>query len=673
MGPLAVSVALAFTAATAAAAQLPSSAEPLLINQIAVAPSNPDVLYAAGRPAGVLKSTDRGRTWRPARDGILNTSAYHVVVHPTNADTVYVGTYGGGVYRTRDGGRSWDAASAGLGNANIHALYLDPSRPERLIVSTSTGDVFQTLDEGARWTAYGQGLPAMEGEVLAVFLSRPNDAWLGQGTLYSRGARDPAWRAVGQDLGAAAITVLAADADGRLYAGTRRQGLLRSIDNGATWSDVAPEFDRRWIRLVLPGPNGRVWVSALRRGLYRSDDRGATWIKVGAGLPENDDVETLAMDPADPNRLYAGTHDHGLWLSSDGGRGFAPPDHVMQERVADIIASLIDRPVKPGASQAPAVPSVFQKCSGCHGWTDPALSRKPTYWRVAANQRDWAPTVARMAPGAGLNAAEMWEIVAFLTRYTEQKGDRLLFREKVACPLCLVEIPAGWFLMGSEPRDPTAGLWLPYDNTESPQRRIWLDPYAIDREEVRVADYMRWRRAQPDAAGTESSPIDAEVGARPMVGVTWSEADRYCRAMGRRLPTEAEWEKAARGAAGRLFPWGDDPPDARRAVFGRPASDLGEIAAVDALLDGRSPYGVLNMAGNAAEWVADWSGIDWYAVMPERNPKGPTSGRYKVVRGGSWRSDPVMLRAATRSAAEPETRRDTVGFRCAGDPPGVPP
>ncbi len=404
--------------AVPAAAQEPPIPEPLLINQIAIAPSDPAVLYAAGRPVGVLKSADRGRTWLPAREGMLNTSAYHVVVHPKHANIAYVGTFGGGVYRTRNGGRTWEAASAGLGNANIHALYLDPMRPDRLIASTSTGDVYQTLDAGARWSAYGQGLPVMDGEVLAAFLSRAGDVWLGQGTLFSRGARDAAWRAIGHDVSDAAITALAEDAHGRLYAGTRRRGVLRSTDNGATWSDVEPEFDRQWIRLVATGPKGRVFVSALRRGLYRSDDHGTTWIKVGAGLPENDDVETLAMDTVNPDRLYAGTHDHGLFLSSSGGDRFERPVRVDQERVADIIASLIDRPVNPAASSAPAVPAAFQKCSGCHGWTDPALSRKSTYWRVAANQRDWAPTVARMARGAGLTADEQREVVQFLTRYT---------------------------------------------------------------------------------------------------------------------------------------------------------------------------------------------------------------------------------------------------------------
>jgi photosystem II stability/assembly factor-like uncharacterized protein len=398
-------------------------AEPLLINQIAAAPSNPSVIYAAGRPVGVLKSTDRGRTWTPARAGILNTSAYHLAIHPKDADVAYVGTFGGGVYRTMNGGRSWDAVNRGLGNTNIHALALDATRPDRLIASTSTGDVFQTVDRGARWTPYGEGLPAMEGEVLAALLIRSGFAWLGQGTLFARSGRDAAWRTAGQDLSEAAISALTADSEGRFYAGTRRQGLFRSVNQGVTWARPGTEFDREWIRLVLavPGERPKLFLSVLRKGLFRSDDGGTSWAKVGMGVPPNDDVEALAVDPSDPDRLYAGTHDHGLLLSVDGGLTFRAPDRVVQEPLADVIGSLIDKPVRGESTAGPTPPPAFQKCSGCHGWTDPALSRKPTYWRVAPNQRDWAPTVARMAPGAGLTADEQRLVTEFLTRYTASR------------------------------------------------------------------------------------------------------------------------------------------------------------------------------------------------------------------------------------------------------------
>ena len=218
---------------------------------------------------------------------------------------------------------------------------------------------------------------------------------------------------------------------------------------------------------------------------------------------------------------------------------------------------------------------------------------------------------------------------------------------------------------------------LQYDDTEQPQRRVWLNQYEIDRDEVSLGEYLLWLQQQqrhlPEELRklidhlTTIHAIPPETLARwPALYVTWSEASDFCRTSEKRLPTEAEWEKAARGNSGNLFPWGQRPPTSALAMFGQyHVHEIPIVAPVDSGEEGRSPYGLHHMAGNAAEWVEDWFGIDYYATMPDRNPHGPANGRYKVVRGGSWKSAPALLRTATRGGASPDQRAATIGFRCA--------
>ncbi|BCA54420.1 hypothetical protein W02_15600 [Nitrospira sp. KM1] len=242
----------------------------------------------------------------------------------------------------------------------------------------------------------------------------------------------------------------------------------------------------------------------------------------------------------------------------------------------------------------------------------------------------------------------------------------------------LITVPAGPFVLGSKRIDDDPyGLWTQFDDTELPQQRIWLDTFTIDRDEVSLGEYLSFlqqqRRHPPDELQkliwhviTVHSVSDLTLSRWPALYVSWYEAKDFCQAKGKRLPTEAEWEKAARGADGNLFPWGESAPDNRRAMFGQHhVHEIPILAPVDALDDGQSPYGLHHMAGNVAEWVQDWFGLDYYAYIPERNPAGPPSGRYKGVRGGSWKSKIIMLRTATRGGSAPDQRAATVGFRCA--------
>ncbi len=242
----------------------------------------------------------------------------------------------------------------------------------------------------------------------------------------------------------------------------------------------------------------------------------------------------------------------------------------------------------------------------------------------------------------------------------------------------MVSVPAGWFLMGTNRRDADAfNSDTQYDDTEFPQRRIWVNGYDIDQYEVTLGEFLRFLQQDNRKASEELQELiwhlidvhyipDQILAPWPALYVTWEEASAFCHTQGKHLPTEAEWEKAARGLEGQVFPWGREEPKDSIVVFGQyHMHQIPLVAAVNSYAEGQSAFGAYHMAGNVAEWVQDWFGSDYYPIMPERNPPGPTRGRYKSVRGGSWKSNPVMLRTATRGGAFPQQREATIGFRCA--------
>ena len=259
-----------------------------------------------------------------------------------------------------------------------------------------------------------------------------------------------------------------------------------------------------------------------------------------------------------------------------------------------------------------------------------------------------------------------------------------------------VYIPAGSFLMGSKNDDMEA------DADEKPEHNITLASFEIDKTEVTVEMFAQFVNATQYRTDAERqgwgyvlqgerwekisgaywrNPFGSSAGIdqlkqHPVTQMSWNDAFAYCAWLGKRLPTEAEWEKAARGVDGKIFPWGNYPPADGLLNFAdqslntswavKTVNDTARATSpVGSYLKGASTYGVLDMAGNAWEWVADWYDASYYASSTTNNPTGPASGQDKVARGGSWSNAANLVRSTYRLHNPPNTVGGNVGFRCA--------
>ena len=227
----------------------------------------------------------------------------------------------------------------------------------------------------------------------------------------------------------------------------------------------------------------------------------------------------------------------------------------------------------------------------------------------------------------------------------------------------MVLIPAGEFTMGSDKGD----------DDEHPVHRVFLNSYYIDKFEVtngRFAKFVEAIHSEPPWGFADQETPVAHAD-HPVRWVNWMDAVAYCLWAGKRLPTEAEWEKAARGTDGRMYPWGNDPPTPTQAVFGL-KEGAETVSSIGNREKGQSPYGVHDLAGSLYEWTTDWYDEEYYQKIPAIDPHGPADGTAKVQRGGSYTNTPYRLRSSFRTKGDPTEHEPNVGFRCAQNAPPLP-
>jgi len=302
-----------------------------------------------------------------------------------------------------------------------------------------------------------------------------------------------------------------------------------------------------------------------------------------------------------------------------------------EPKVATALPAAPAAPAAPASNGLPAAPAAPAASAVPEAAAAPAATSTPT-----ANEPIIQP------PATGVTIGSKW--------ISPKDGMTLMF------------VPEGKFLMGSNHSD----------SDEKPIHLVWLDSYWIDQTDVTNAMYTKC--VSMGGCQVSGCAEDSNFNGinQPVVCVDWNQANNYCLWAGRHLPSEAQWEKGARGINGQTYPWGSQPPSNSLLNYndqiGRFSNKLGKTTDVNSFPKGASPYGVLDMAGNVSQWVYDWYSETYYqSETTWQNPVGPSTGQVKVIRGSSFYDDNgsnVQRSSHRYTWVKPDTRVNSIGFRC---------
>lgn len=414
---------------------------PYLIHQISIDSRNPEILYAATSHYGILKSEDAGMNWKLMNQGLKSYTHHQIIIHPHHPNILYAGAWGGGVSKSWDGGASWQEMNTGLGNTAVNQLVFHPNNPEEIYAVSESG-IFRSYNGGEHWEGFNNGLTLEYSESLQTLFflpSQPVSLFMGSTkALYFWGQKLKGWAVLRKRKGEE-YTVLAGSVDGKvLLVGTRGSGLLKSKDEGKNWVSL-DELNSSWITDMVFDPTDVkiFYVATTDQGVIKTTDGGRSWKKHNQGLPDQN-IRTIEIHPYHPEILYAGTYEDGIYISKNGGKNWEPAHSIPELTMTEILGSLsLDEDVRSpgdiqrlidkgvavgnvfGLGSAGEVPQEFVKCNGCHGWTEPLLNLRKTYWRVPPNTRDWRFTVKdRMSKRANLTPNEEETIIQFLEGFS---------------------------------------------------------------------------------------------------------------------------------------------------------------------------------------------------------------------------------------------------------------
>ncbi len=394
--------------------------EGIYIHQIAIHPKDTRIIYAATDNQGVLKSTDGGKTWALANQGIKSYLMYQIVIHPKRTNTLYVTSWGGGVYQSTDGGASWSEKNSGLNDTAIWTLILDPHNPETVYVATSSG-VYKGNHGGESWVLISKDLSLGDGEFAQALIaqpSKPTTLYLGTNLgLYRWKETDTKWSKISGDH-SMNVTALAYDSRTHyLYADRAGEGIYRRDEVRKTWQ-LLGDLKTTWADQIVLHPTrpGTLYAMTQARGIIKMDG-SKSWVDLNDGI-KDPWVTTVAFDSKDPETLYAGTHEHGIFKTVDEGKTWTVLlEFVIQDSQTRGVM-LLPKADLSQKSAIPPAPQAFKKCNECHGWTDPILNSRPsTPWRMAGNRRDWTGAVKRMSRRGQLLPDEEAEIIKYLNTY----------------------------------------------------------------------------------------------------------------------------------------------------------------------------------------------------------------------------------------------------------------